>query len=270
LIPEPWHAVQIVGAQICAVPSQARLPRLERSQQPELDHPGRLIGLQTWCHLRLRQLVSAMPGGCRSPAGTVHTTARGRAWCRPTVSVLTAPVPTSRPRRPQACRPGPGCGGRHRDTWQLHVLAVPRRARGRRCDLSLPGGRRRSHNPDRSAPATPRSACGGMPRSASNLPAARCSDGDRQLRNTLPAASGGRAWVIAGSHGRVFPASCPAGSAPAWQRGARLAPIPRTPLPRRRRPDPPQLPANRTATRARARNSPRPEHPQKQTPRNLT
>ena len=34
-------------------------------------------------------------------------------------------------------------------------------------------------------------------RSASNLTAARCSHGDRHLRNTIPAASGGRARVIA-------------------------------------------------------------------------
>ena len=80
---------------------------LERSQQPELHHPGRLIRLQTCCQPRLRQLVSTMPRGCKTPASTVHATARIRTSCRRRpVSVLTAPVPTSRPRRPQARRLG--------------------------------------------------------------------------------------------------------------------------------------------------------------------
>ena len=95
--------------------------------------------------------------------------------------------------------------------------------RGIATSEASPAGAVRSHNPNRSVPATPRPASG-MPRPASSLPAARCSSGDRHLRNTIPAASDDRPWVIAAPMVGVFAAFCPAGLVPAWQRGAAPAP----------------------------------------------
>jgi hypothetical protein len=202
--------------------------------------------------------------GCRSPAKTVHVTARGGASPRRRpVSVLTAPVPTSWPRRPQARqfgtrqrerRRGRHPPGRRRRSAAASACHRPCRSAGppggprpalasclpprrpaacpalgarrrpppampRNCTSppspsgpvaatatrASPAGAVRSHNPNRSIPA-PRSATG-MPRSVSNPAATRRSDGDRHLRNTIPAASGDGAWVIGA------PASCPAGLA---------------------------------------------------------